>query len=292
MPGTKAVSIRSRRVGIGFAAGSALVLGAALAPAVRAGAEVTCTFNSNGVLRVDMGATTGATLSRDAAGNIDVSPWTCSHPNAPAPTVTNTRQIKVFGDDGFQSVMIRLANGGFSPGLGNERGSSDEIEMSIILGANDNDNIIVIGSSGPDHVRLGTKSSGGSPLNLPIPRINLNADESTGIDDDVTHLGVEKISVLGEAGRDNLSGEGGAGTGGPSAISLFVRGDEGGDTLVGGMSNDVVEGSAGADTIKGGQGADELDASDGVAGNDASFGGTGNDECVSDAGDAETSCEI
>lgn len=236
-----------------------------------------------------MGPSTGVTLKRDAAGKISVVPWTCTHDGL-GPTVTTTKQIKVTGGDGFQSLLIDLTNGGFAPGSVNEVGSSEEIEMSVLLGAGPNDSVYILGSPGADVIRLGIKGGGG-PANIPVPRINLNANESSGVDHDVTLLGVETISIEGYGGRDTVSGEGGLGTGQPATFPIFLKGGVGADVLTGGTNADVLVGGSGGDTLKGGKGPDELNAEDGVAGNDSSFGGTGSDTCVSDAGDAETSCE-
>lgn len=134
------------------------------------------------------------------------------------------------------------------------------------------DSIAIYGSSGPDVIRLGTKGGGG-PANIPVPRINLNANESSGVDHDVTLLGVEKISILAYGGRDTVSGEGGAGTGEAATLPLFLNGGDGADVLTGGTNADALLGGSGGDTLKGGKGSDELKAEDGVAGNDSSFGG-------------------
>ena len=273
---------------LSLAACTALVITMAAVPAVRAGAGVSCTFSSQtGILKVNMGPTTVATLKRDAAGTISVVNRSCT---GPTPTVTNTKQIKVAGGDGTQSLSIDLGNGGFAPGSVKEIGTSAEIEFSALLGGGTFDSVIILGSSGADAIRLGIRGSGGS-INVPAPRINLNANESSGIDDDVIMLGVEKIVVAGNGGPDTVSGEGGAGTGEPIPVPLDLKGDGGADVLTGGTGGDILRGGSGGDTLKGGQGADDLIAEDGISANDSSSGGKGSDTCDSDAGDAETSCE-
>jgi hypothetical protein len=281
--------IRRHLGGLAIAVCAALTFALTGVPGVRAGEVVTCSYSSDGILQINIGLSAGATIKRDAAGNIAVVPWTCTH-EGPGPTVNNTRLIKVFGGDGFQSLIVDLATGPLAPGSQNEVGTSEEIEISVLLGAGAHDSVVIQGSSSADAIRIGTKGSGG-PINVPVPSINLNAGESNGVDADVTMSGVEKISVVVSGGRDTVSGEGGAGTGGSATLPLYVDGGSGSDVLTGGTKADYLIGGAGSDTVKGGQGPDELLTEDGVSGNDASSGGTGSDICESDPGDAETSCE-
>ena len=159
----------------------------------------------------------------------------------------------------------------FAPGFGNEPGSSDEIEYGIGMGPG-NDVIGLLGtlSDGPVTARLG--ASGDDRY------INLNARETTGIDQDVSMSGVDQVTFVGNflvEADDDVQGRGGKGTGNaPIPIKLFFSGGPGDDLLGGGSVGDNLDGDVGNDTLLGLGAQDFLD---GFAGNDTLRGGKGKD---------------
>src|SRR6187397_1190986 len=132
-----------------FAFAAALVLLSGGAPA-RAGAPTwSCEYTgSNHKLKII--APTGGAISRDGSGQIRINGvWSCRA------TVNNTDTINVFSGAGTQFVVLDLNNGGFKPGFTDEPGSSDEIEISVNLGA-DSDSLIVYGNdSAADNIVIG-----------------------------------------------------------------------------------------------------------------------------------------
>ncbi len=232
--------------------------------------------------RVKISAPAGASIARGANGHINVNGAWCGR----TATVFNTDSIVVLSGAGTQFVVLYLDNGGFKPGFTEEPGNSDEIEISVSLGG-DGDSFEVFGSdTATDNIVVG-KSSGFAVFG----KINLNADETTGVDADVTMIiGIEERIVWGRGGPDVISGAGGAGTGDPADFLLKLAGGNGGDDVTGGAVVDVINGGDGPDVLKGAGGPDKIDSEDGVTGNDQIFGGPGSDTCNFDSGDAITSC--
>jgi len=159
----------------------------------------------------------------------------------------------------------------FAPGFGDEPGSSDEIELGIGMGPGTD----VLGLSGtlgdgPVTVRLGADDD--------KRYINLNARETTGIDQDVTMTGVDQVTFLGSflvQADDDVQGRGGKGTGdAPIPVKLDLAGDAGDDLLGGGSLGDNLDGDVGNDTLLGLGAQDFLN---GDPGNDTLRAGKGKD---------------
>jgi Ca2+-binding RTX toxin-like protein len=249
-----------------------------------AGASVNCVYTaSNHRIKVTISGGGFVTLSRDSLSRIKVNGIWCDN----AATVYNTDQINVFAGDGDQIVIVNTKqNGGFQPGFTNEAGSSDEVEFSISLGNGNADGVDLQSDSSSVHFVAG-RSSGSFAL---LGRVNLNANEATGVDADMTLIvGIEQLVLVGSGGGDTFSGAGGYGTGESYTGRMRMFGNDGSDTLVGGAAADWIYAGAGADTLKGGSGADYLDSKDGTGGEQV-FGGPGNDTCNVDAADLATSC--
>ena len=252
----------------------------AATPVPVSAATTTCEYISTNH-RVKVSAGNGATIRRDIADRIRVNEVQCGG----VATVFNTDSIVVLAGAGTQFVTIYLDQGGFKPGFTDEPGSSDEIEISVSLGG-DGDSVQIYGSDGlPDHLVVG-KSTGFGVLG----KVNLNADETTGIDADLTYIvGVEERIILGRGGQDVISGMGGAGTGDPADFLLKISGGPGSDETTGGSAGDSLIDNQGTDIIKGGPGPDFIDTADGTSG-DQVFGGLGNDTCDVDPRDSVSSC--
>ena len=270
---------------------------------VAAPTPVSATFScqytaSTHKVEIGLSGFVSASLTRERGGKIVFAGSYCQ-----GATVNNTDKINVLAGDGNQGLTILLRNGGFKPGFTNEAGASDEIEISVSLGAG-TDGVLVYGDEADDKIAIG-KSSGFGVQG----RINLNAGETDGVDTDVTLVvGIENVTVWGDAGADSLMANGGAGSGNAGDFPVTLRGfggpdvltggdagdtivgDSGGDTIKGGAGTDDISGGAGGDTLSGGDGADNIDAADGVNGNDTANGGNGSDMCTADPGDSLTSC--
>jgi hypothetical protein len=111
----------------------------------------------------------------------------------------------------------------------------------------------------------------------PPAQVNLNAGDDEIVD--ITGMGVEEWSVTVADGNDTVSGQGGAGTGGPFDLPLALHGGGGKDVLTGGNAADSVYGDAGNDTLKGKKGKDLMD------------GGKGTDTCTGNNKDTFKRCE-
>jgi len=242
-------------------------------------AAATCQYTaSNHRVKVTGG---DAKISRSIRDRILVNDVWCDG----KATVFNTDSIVVLEGAGTQFVRFFFDYGGFKPGFTDEPGSSDEIEISVSLGG-DSDGLSLWGGGTADHWTVG-KSSGFAVRG----KINLNADEVTGIDADLTIiLGAEEIALVGRDGPDQISGAGGAGTGAAADFNLKIAGLDGADEVTGGDAGDNIVGGNGPDVLKGGPGPDLIDSTDGVSGNDQIFGGQGVDNCFFDAGDSVAGC--
>lgn len=127
--------------------------------------------------------------SRDAAGRILVDGAWCDNDA----TVQNTDRIAIFAGYGDQGVDLWLREGGFKPGLTNEAGNSDEIEIAVSLGGGADRLSFTGNDQAADNLRFGASSGP-----YVVGGANLNAGESTGVDEDLfTIVGTEHVSVYG-----------------------------------------------------------------------------------------------
>ena len=231
-----------------------------------------------------MPANSTVEIERRPYGGISVTGG-CSHPFGPVPDVWNTSQIRITGGAGSQTVGISLENGGFKPGKDAEVGTSDEIEFTVLLGDGD-DSLILTGTNAIDTIRLGDLAQ----FPASTPAINMNGTDA---DADLRYLSVEHVEVHGYGGADVLSAAGGIGFDFPLGSSVKLAGGNGNDTVTGGSAGDELHGGPGSDDFVGGKGNDWLYGLDNISGNDSLNGAGGTaDECISDAGDAESGCEL
>jgi Ca2+-binding RTX toxin-like protein len=160
------------------------------------------------------------------------------------PTVENVDKIilstGLSGPSDFWRVSIDLSGGAFAPGKSNEPGTSDEIEFEINLPARFSNHFQIVGGTAGDRITFGTNG------------VNLNSDESTGIDRDIT-LGdppdFGTYLVIGSAGSDVLSTAGKRGTGDlwPSQMNFYMG--EGEDRYNAGEGFHFLLGGPGQDKI-------------------------------------------
>lgn len=126
--------------------------------------------------------------------------------------------------------------------------------------------LVVRGTAGNDQIYLANDPANSSELRVTV------GSQSW----DFAKTRVQQIRV--EAGRGNDRIEASSGIG---KAPLFVLGDAGNDTLVGGDNNDCLLGGGEADVIVAARGHNYLDAGDG---NDKVFAGSGNDTLIGAAG--------
>lgn len=172
-------------------------------------------------------------------------------------TVTNTDSIGVMGAGGNETLTLDLGGGLFAPGKTSEL-DSPEIEFTVDLGGGAVDELVILGSSGPDFVVFGFAGINGSAINMYAYENNP--------DFDATAVGVESFIMNARGGDpfDIASGSGGFGTGAAFPFPLELTGGEGIDLLAGGTGPDILRGGPGHDTLGGGGGNDILQGGDGV----------------------------
>jgi Ca2+-binding RTX toxin-like protein len=261
---TSCVRILSYRA---VAASLAISLGAVVGISSTALAgETTCTFDpASGILTVEVSPGDQQVVFRRQGDQIEEATADCG-----SATRFNVDKIKVIDAPANNvTVFIRMDNNGggpFKPGLTNEPGSSDEIEFLFRLGDGSNSTNIK-GQDTNDHFRAGNSFSG--------PSVNLNANESTGVDRDVVIKGaLSDLTFEGFDGNDRISGKGGRRTGGTSIVRIWMNGLAGADRLIGGRNGDNGDGGIGPDIVSLGKGVDEFY---GKAGDDVLRGGASND---------------
>ena len=246
-----------------------------------ADAAVSCTF---------IGAT--VTVSADAAGG---SPsvgrmgneiWWGSQgvsQQCGSATVSNTNQINMTGAGTANNVFFVLfGEGDLAPGLTNEAGTSDEIEIDVDGGGDTLDDVIVVHTTAtPANVVFGDQLAGAGTD--PGANVNVAADGGTP-DVDLEFLNVEELVLRGGQSGDVMSLAGGAGLIEPLPATVDLtefRGNEGDDTMTGSPAGETLSGVGGNDTLLGGAGDDDFYPDDpSSAGNDNVDGGAGTSDRV------------
>ena len=238
---------------------------ASLAVPARSSASVGCTF-AGGTMTVTVTSSEAVTLIRngtDIEARVANIAQACS---GGTPTTTTTGSIVL--DDNSAApqdvgATIDLSGGAFAPGIPTE-GATSEIEFSI----EDIEFLTIRGTPGADSIRVG---SIGANLNVAAEACLFCPN-----DVDVTLTGTGRILLVGDDSGDVLSGGGAAGTGGPTSIPMFLHGENGNDSLVGGDADDSIGKplEPDDDELTGGGGDDLIYANDG---DDEVNGGSGAD---------------
>ena len=266
-----------------------MVLVAALLVPSAAAASSTCSFDGpSATVTVEVTSGGESPTLRNSGGDITLNAAPCG-----SATVTNTDTIVVWdlSPGGDTTLTLALASGAFAPGLTDEPGWSDEIEIEAHLGDGDADAVVVTGGNVWNNAF--TAGAGG---------VNLNAAEGgVGVDADLTLTGVELLTLDGWGGNNTISAAGGDGTGAPypGAVTLVsgdgndvLRGGDGDDTLLGGAGDDTLSGGAGADFLVGGSGSDTVDYSARTEDLMLSIGDGPNDGAAGEGDDIDASVEI
>jgi hypothetical protein len=249
--------------------GLAVLAIAALGASAPAGAVVTASFSGgSAILSVSLSESGDqAALSVTAGGQILVNGVLPSG----NPTNETTQNISVSSQQGNTLVTLDERNGRFAPGIFGTSGPDREINITVSSFS---------AAVGPNEVRvLGGDAS--RTIALGGTTINLNADEATDIDSDISLSSIELVSITTGAGADSVSANGGPGVGaGPFTLPLI---------LSTGAGNDIVRGGGAADSINAGAGADQVFAR--LGGTDTIACGDGTDSLDADRTDARTGCE-
>jgi Ca2+-binding RTX toxin-like protein len=236
-------------------AAAAVALTAAGASAPGADAATTCKF-SNAVVEVRMTQHKDSASFATASGTIGIGgadgPVTCS---GGTPTTRNTDSILILdrsenlataaGNDGNTRVSIHEP-AGFGPGKTEEPFGEDEIEFYVdTLNGYDE---FTLGGLGRQDITVG------------------NDGANWTFDDDADLIGMpfDDIRLYAFSSSDNMSGQGGRGTGAPLSTAKYfgLKGEDGNDRLLGSdiAAGDDIQGEEGNDTIEGGAGDDRIRA--------------------------------
>lgn len=249
-------------------AAALLALAAALAAPSAARAATSCSFDQvSGVLGVELAAPADKAWLVVAEGQIVVigdGQVSCS---GGTPAVNTTSVISVVIRPGAIASSVVIAGASqFGPGVGDENGGTNEIEIFVNL------------RDQPDaKLYVSDEDPAGASIRFGTGGINPNAFASERLPDaDIFPINVPPGGLigLGGTGSDLLSAQGGAGTGNALTAPVLLRGDRGVDGLLGGDGADTLFGDAGNDALAGGAGDDVL--APGPA-NDVVDGGPGRD---------------
>jgi hypothetical protein len=238
--------------------GGVVVLGVivgALAAPVGASAAVTCTFDdASDTLIVEMSADGNvAELQRDAGGGIHVvsqGDIPCTNGSA---TTTTIDTVNVFDTSANGSATFSILHPtDFVPGVAPEPGAGQlaEIEFNVLLAGGGVDKLSLFGlDGGVDNWRAGTTG------------INWNAGGGDPDADLAVFSGIEVFDLHGDRGNDQITAQGGSGTGSPfAATGLRLNGGEDNDTIEGGNAaiGDGIQGGSGDDILRGFAGNDSI----------------------------------
>lgn len=236
---------------LAVAAAAASIVAATL-PSMAAGA-VSCTLNAAQVDITLSAAGDSATLRQlPGGGELRVDDgdieFACLDGAMVAADGSNTDLIKIDDAAVETTVNLDLDGGGFAPGVDNEPGDSDEIEIELNYGG-EGDTLRVFGTPAAD-----TWAVGAEGINT-----NVGADGAGAYDVDITYPGGEsgfsERQITPEGGDDAVHGEGGFGPT-ESAVGARYFGDIGNDTLIGGSGGDSLNGGGGDDLVRGRGGTD------------------------------------
>jgi Ca2+-binding RTX toxin-like protein len=248
----------------------------AAAGAQSASAAVTCDLTANTLaVTMDGGVSTVARSGNDIVVS-DSTPKVCT---GGSPTVTNTDTINMTDSSaGNTRFRIDLSGGPFAPGVTDEAGPSDEIEINVFMGPGSQDELDVLGTPANDFWRAGKTSAANG--------INLNPASESGLvagqDADVVYHDAEFLFTVPQAGSDRVLADGGPEFDGPiTTPATEFDGEDGDDQISGGDGNDIVLDGPGNDRVSGGAGNDRLFPPAGDTGDDDFDGGAGVDRISS-----------
>lgn len=160
--------------------------------------------------------------------------------NPTGATMTNTDTIDIFTDDGSDFILLDLTNGLFGPGFTAEASGQSEIEVRVHSGDDNQDTLFVKATLGNDVIDAGF--TGG------LPHVNLNGDD----DVDLITNAVLEFSIYGQRGDDRISGAGTPVVGTIFQNALGLIGEDGNDTLTGGVGLfNTLDGGPGDDLMIG-----------------------------------------
>lgn len=192
---------------------------------------------------------------------------------------TGSGRDSVDGGPGDDEIVSGGDNDTLRGEAGNDTLTGGGGRDSVFGGADDD---LLRGNSGADTLDGGAgidALDGDSGANLIIDQIDVSATITdagiTGAGGDSASGTLAVVSLTGGAGDDSFNATGFTGL-------LTLDGDEGNDTLVGGVNADTLIGGVGEDLLRGLAGDDSLTGNDG---NDRLFGNGGRDLLLGNAGD-------
>jgi hypothetical protein len=159
-------------------------------------------------------------------------------------TNTTTDRIIVQGTSTspFDGYVIDQSQGAFAPGATLESDGDSELEVQVRQLNGAPARLTVIGTSGPDTVRIAGPNAIALGTDSDIDENIFNANGGS--------YRADTIVVNGGGGDDFLSGRGVEGfIGGPATVPVALNGGKGNDTLVDGLSFDGLNGGPGNDLL-------------------------------------------
>ncbi|MEK6278663.1 MAG: calcium-binding protein [Actinomycetota bacterium] len=294
-----------RQIGPCALAGATALSALALAVPAPAGAKISCEYQSLGAagasgnrLQVTATSSTDQTELKTNGTDIkvaDLNKGAVDCDGGVRPRITNVDEIHITVAG---SLAISRMDGEFAPGVENEPGAGDEIEM---FAAGAGGVLTLVGYQGRDEFQL----RGGSGDSSPRDHANLNAAQENVDDfDDLEFKGFAKVAVDAKSGNDKVINDATS----PYADPLTLVGGGGRDLLLAGPAADRLLGGSGDDVLRGRGGGDRLvgegglDTLGGGAGNDVLRSsadgkrdnllcGPGRDKAVADGFDIRSDCE-
>ncbi len=177
------------------------------------------------------------------------------------------------GDDRFEHTA---GNDTVQGGDDDPRSIDDGNDLYVVSGTAGADKLVVRYDAAADQVYVEVNGVG-TRVSLPgieVAGVNALAGHDR-LTIDFQQKAAMKVSANGGDGNDHLDAS-------TSQAAVQLYGDDGNDTLIGGMSDDILVGGGGNDTLTGGA---EYDRLYGGEGHDRLYGGTGNDVLKGEAGD-------
>ena len=229
---------------------AAAAAAACLIQAPSASAAVTCHYDDNAspkLMAVTLtGAGDAAILSYDSFDHqLLVNGNVCGGAGGLAMN-DNVDKILV-SDTSAGGTTVRIEDpAAFAPGATPEGPlNASEIEFELAMGGG-SDQLVLMGSDASDVFTFGSAgvNTGAGPLDFDV---------------EITGSGIDQTTVHGQGGSDEISGQGGRGTGAPTQLRMHLYGDTLDDALAGGDGDDDLHGGDGQDELEGGLGTDYLD---------------------------------
>jgi RTX calcium-binding nonapeptide repeat (4 copies) len=235
---------------------------------LRGGAVLAVTVTEGSDVRLSVGDLGGGVHPIVVFPDNSDIPVACTNGSGTTNTI-NTIQV-IDGTVGGGSTLEIVDPVAFAPGADAEP-AGDPAEIEFVGNLGDGvDALRLQGGLVRDRFRAGTDG-----VNL-----NVDAEPPANQDPEITTAGIDVVTMLGGDGNDELSLQGGAGTGDASPLPGSLFGQQGNDLLDGNEAQNIMSADIGDDQLLG-RGGDDFIAPN--LGDDTADAGTGDDEFVSSA---------